>query len=528
MRIKNRIITILLTLLLTINPEVIFATSADLSYDEGYNAGYDAGDKNSGNNVKVDDILDDFYGTTKFRIIRDSISGFDYDGLDKGFYDGFKDGLKDNKKENYSKELGKLLGEIYGIKDYYEGKKLDYRRNLPSDRVICNEHSLYNDSYEYRKGFLKEYKTAFEESYNKAYRETNLKQNKSEGNDSFSNGQEIGKNSGELQATIDFMSNNTNNWQRNLPNEDFIILEYGQNLQTTNYRDGFIAGFYDGFSEGYNSKFEELAQGQSLNKSVSEIVTTSGTSLNSLDNVLNVFIEPGSFYHPVNLIIETIYDASLPMPDKLVKASDSYTISILNNSNNFDDSKPMKLSFKYYGDKIKGGIYKLVDKKWLYVPSFIEDEAIYTYVNIGSIKADGITYSVFLDNDIKIFSDSRGHWAKDEINTFVRRGIIDGYSDMTFKPDRSITRVEFLTILNKIYNLDTPYIKDISVKSNEPISYKEIESIMGRVLENSQFKWSDIAIDILHCRKVSSNSFNDMNNKITRAETVYMLYKFME
>lgn len=293
---------------------------------------------------------------------------------------------------------------------------------------------------------------------------------------------------------------------------------------------------------------------------MSEIIPLAGASIYSLDNSFNVTIEPGTYYHQVNLSINTSYDVSQPYFTSMIKASDSYRVSILNTSNNLDDKKPIKLSFEYYGDRNKGGIYKLSNGVWEYLPTKIEDNMMIAYVNPSSITSSDNVYSAFMDSNSMILADARGHWAKDEINTYVRRGYISGYSDMTFKPERNISRAEFLTILSRVYKWNTSmfagpsvgftdsylignrsgvvsyaygsgYINgysDGSFKPNNPISYQEIEIIMGRVLGNPYYRWADTANSILYNRKVRSNSFASMNNKITRAEVVYMLYSITE
>ncbi|MGE7823579.1 S-layer homology domain-containing protein [Paenibacillus sp. NPDC093718] len=52
------------------------------------------------------------------------------------------------------------------------------------------------------------------------------------------------------------------------------------------------------------------------------------------------------------------------------------------------------------------------------------------------------------------FTDLDGHWAKDMINQWARIGVISGYLDGTFKPDRPITRAEFVSLLVRAFNLD--------------------------------------------------------------------------
>lgn len=456
--------------------------------------------------------------------------------------------------------LGTLMGAAYGAKDYYEGEDIDYTRNLPSDRVITAEYLLNNDLDEYKDGFLSGFIRAYEEAYNKAYRESNKNDTLRNEGSAYPDGKTIGNNAGQMQATQDFMSRLPNDWRRSLPTDRFITSEFNLTYQSSDYREAFISGYYDGFSEGYNSRYKELSQGAGMEKLVSEIVPISGGSITSLDNVFNITIEPGTYYHNVNLSVNTTYDVSNHFGGTLIKASDSYTVNILNTSGNLDNEKLIAISFEYYGDKLKGGIYKLVDGIWTYIPTVIENGTMTAYVKPSSLKAVGNTYSAFMDNKATIFPDSRGHWASTEISTYVRRGVINGYSDMTFKPDRNISRAEFLTLLSRVYKWSLPlyttntsqfrdynifgnfnntisyalsnnYIMgygDGTFKPNDPISYKEIEIIMNRVLGTNTFKWSHIAYDILYNKKYRPRSFDNMNNKITRAEVVYMLYTTTE
>ncbi|OPX86472.1 MAG: Endoglucanase precursor [Pelotomaculum sp. PtaB.Bin104] len=51
-------------------------------------------------------------------------------------------------------------------------------------------------------------------------------------------------------------------------------------------------------------------------------------------------------------------------------------------------------------------------------------------------------------------NDVAGHWAYDNINNLVAQGCISGYPDGSFKPDSTITRAEFATVLVKAFKLE--------------------------------------------------------------------------
>lgn len=46
---------------------------------------------------------------------------------------------------------------------------------------------------------------------------------------------------------------------------------------------------------------------------------------------------------------------------------------------------------------------------------------------------------------------TNGHWAAASINKWVGNGVIQGYEGGDFKPNRSITRAEFVTVLNRLF-----------------------------------------------------------------------------
>lgn len=74
------------------------------------------------------------------------------------------------------------------------------------------------------------------------------------------------------------------------------------------------------------------------------------------------------------------------------------------------------------------------------------------------------------------FSDIKGHWAESFITTLVNDGYIKGYTDNTFRPDRTISRAEFLTIVMNI--------KGLQASTSAANSFSDINGHWARGLIN--------------------------------------------
>ncbi len=103
-------------------------------------------------------------------------------------------------------------------------------------------------------------------------------------------------------------------------------------------------------------------------------------------------------------------------------------------------------------------------------------------------------------------SYGEGHWAKDEIDYLLSKEIVSGYPDGTFKPDKPITRAEFVKIINKI----------IGNKGKSHVSFKDIN-------ENDWF-YDEVAKAIKsgYVQGYGDNTFRP-NNPITRQEAAKIL-----
>ncbi|MDQ8737086.1 LamG-like jellyroll fold domain-containing protein [Paenibacillus sp. LHD-38] len=68
----------------------------------------------------------------------------------------------------------------------------------------------------------------------------------------------------------------------------------------------------------------------------------------------------------------------------------------------------------------------------------------------GSANAESGVKDSLLQSTVK--SDVQGHWAEKDFNSWYDKQLIKGYGDGNFKPDQAISRVEFMTLINRVFN----------------------------------------------------------------------------
>jgi len=65
---------------------------------------------------------------------------------------------------------------------------------------------------------------------------------------------------------------------------------------------------------------------------------------------------------------------------------------------------------------------------------------------------------VFADN-----SDLEGHWSRDEINKMLEKGYLSGYPDGTFQPDAEMSRAQFVSVINKVFE----YVEECDISFDD-------------------------------------------------------------
>jgi len=120
-------------------------------------------------------------------------------------------------------------------------------------------------------------------------------------------------------------------------------------------------------------------------------------------------------------------------------AADGYAVSI--------DSKDIIRSNNYIVANTLGGVpIPESDSSW---PLRLVGPAVSGKTSIAQIER----IELYPDG-AAIIKDIAGHWAEGKIKELIALGAISGYPDGTFKPNNSITRAEFTSILVKAFQLD--------------------------------------------------------------------------
>ena len=109
------------------------------------------------------------------------------------------------------------------------------------------------------------------------------------------------------------------------------------------------------------------------------------------------------------------------------------------------------------------------------------------------------------------FVDTKDHFAKTEIDYLVKNSIINGYADGSFKPDNSISRAEFATLVYKAFNV---------VKSDGDVTYNDV----------SMQDWYYEAISALSSNNIIKGDGSEFrpDDKITRQDAAVILGRILK
>ncbi len=458
-----------------------------------------------------------------------------YSGYKDGYNRGYREVMRKERKEKADTDIkmgihdGKMAAGLYGSMsgetDYFENRYNDYNRSLPTENKIVRIYSLDRESKRYRKAFLLGFKEEYENKYADTFRKTNLSYNSKLGKSAYEHGRLGGLNDVSILAKEDYGHNLFDNNRVNRIDNSRIYREYNLFNRPEIYIDYFLAGYDEGFTYGYIDTYGDLIKEELSKKVVTDNIPIEGGKLVSGDGIVFIDIKSGTYCDSKLISIERLYDDLYKIDNpRYIQASGIYNIKDLDQVCILNPNKPIELSFSYYG-KEDGGIYKLWNGEWIYVNSKIGDDKISTYINPETLKGDKNIYCVLIDSKFTPIIDTPYHWARYEINTFLRRGIIAPDEKGRFFPNGNITYLEIVNMIKRIYGdklVDN--LAYIDMEEGRLLSYNDIERIMSAVLDDVDFRWKHISEKILYEKQIKSRSYINMDNKITKAEVVYMFY----
>ncbi|WP_052130209.1 S-layer homology domain-containing protein [Ureibacillus sinduriensis] len=113
------------------------------------------------------------------------------------------------------------------------------------------------------------------------------------------------------------------------------------------------------------------------------------------------------------------------------------------------------------------------------------------------------------------FNDVNGHWARNAINDFASAGIISGYGNGKFQPNKAITREEMVVILSRLINLnDLP-------ESSSPDAFTDRDAITPYAKDAI-----DASLQLGIITGQGGNKFNPQGLS-TRAETMTVIINIL-
>lgn len=194
------------------------------------------------------------------------------------------------------------------------------------------------------------------------------------------------------------------------------------------------------------------------------IILGKQTNITSTDGLLSITLPEESVAGGGKITVQrVVIDSTIKNPGtgRIRIGDQAYDIQIVNSDGNTVQQLKGKieLTFKYNPEDLSEDILE-EDLKvfywdeelnvWLMVPTEQDPEK-----NTVIATVDHLTiFTILAAPDLNIAEDIRGHWAEADILKLYSLDMIKGYKDSTFRPDRELTRAEFVVLLAKSIGLN--------------------------------------------------------------------------
>ena len=480
-----------------------------------------------------------------------------------------KEATEDKAKED-AKTFAEIDAKQSAYIDYHSNEDNDWTDLYPSDSKIKSKYNLEDDSNDYEDVFLEEYEKHYQIVYERQYRNANVESVKSKEINAYDHGYQLGLSQGESAGYLDLINDVFSNWKSSydsfIRNKD-LERKYYLYRQNDEYIKSFKAGFKTAYEIGYETTYADTNV-QIENNNLNFKRLTSNEMVIEYSSYGSDFLSGGMASNTtVPLYLEfdkgTVFsvDKHLGINEEQYQiggtygksyASRVYNIKFQDYTESVEFKKPVKLAFNF-NSNANVGIYKFEQGQWFYLPTKFEEGTVYT--NIPKGEYSGGKYTLLIDNTRYLSHENKLHWSFPEIKLFHKREMIYGPS---FVPSEGYRRKEFcqLILKNTIGHKDFKYEPVINFKDSdkfgrfknaisymvnngymngvgdqkfapdEYITYKEVEIVMGRIL-NEDFKWEEISASLEKKRFTKSSANADKSNNINKAETLFMIQEVL-
>lgn len=118
------------------------------------------------------------------------------------------------------------------------------------------------------------------------------------------------------------------------------------------------------------------------------------------------------------------------------------------------------------------------------------------------------------------FNDTEGHWAEETINSFTNQGYINGYEDNTFRPNASMTRAEFVKVVNRVFGFNEKGTVTFNDVKSSDWFYDEIAIAQKAGYINGKSETTFAPQDKITRQEVAVILTNIKNNKDTNYDKI--------
>lgn len=251
----------------------------------------------------------------------------------------------------------------------------------------------------------------------------------------------------------------------------------------------------------------------------SQTISPSGGTVNKAGAVVS--FPAAAVKSNIKVTVKKLHSGIPAVSPEFKLVSDVYEITSDKN-NGFKKSVTITLPFdrnKVDNDKYDVGIYCWNNKQWVILDEVKVDTAagkvsgtVNHFSKFAVLAKEKVTPVEEEQEPIQeptkpALKDITGHWAEANISKLVATGAVSGYPDGTFKPDNTISRAEFATILVKAFKLEA---KD------------------GKIFEDTANHWAKGYIATANANNIVSG-YSDTNfgpdDIITREQMAVMIVK---